>query len=250
MARAKASKAKGGAGLAVGYVRVSTAGQAADGLSLDAQRVRIEAAAASAGLQLVGVVVDGGVSGSVALADRPGGEQVVAMVEAGQVCTVIVAKLDRLGRSAADLLTTVQAWERAGVALLALDVGVDTRTPGGRVFFGMLSLFAEFEREQTRERTRAGLVQARAEGAKLGAVGLGFRRTEAVDADGRRVVEVDPTEAATVARIVELRGGGLAWRAVADALNQEGHPAKRGGRWHAAAALRIFDRATGAREAA
>lgn len=242
MARVKASKAKGGEGVAVGYVRVSTAGQAADGLSLDAQRVRIEAAAEAAGLRLAGVVVDGGVSGSVALADRPGGGQVVAMVEAGQVATVIVAKLDRLGRSAADLLTTVQAWERASVALMALDVGVDTRTPGGRVFFGMLSLFAEFEREQTRERTRMGLVQARAEGAKLGSVGLGFRRSEALDADGRRVVEADPIEAATVARIIELREQGQAWRAVADALNQEGRPSKRGGQWHAAAAMRIFNR--------
>ena len=101
------AKRQTGAGRAVGYIRVSTAAQALEGLSLDAQRARIEAAALSAGLELVSVVVDGGVSGSVALASRPGGAQVVAMVESGQVAAVIVAKLDRLGRSAADLLLSL-----------------------------------------------------------------------------------------------------------------------------------------------
>ena len=237
------AKRQTGAGRAVGYIRVSTAAQATEGLSLDAQRSRIEAAALAGGLELVGVVVDGGVSGSVALADRPGGAQVVAMVEAGQVAAVIVAKLDRLGRSAADLLTTVQGWERRGVALQALDVGVDTTSAAGRVFFGMLSVFAEFERGQASERTRAGLLQAKAEGATLGGAPMGLERTDDVDAHGRRVLVAVPAQQLAVARLVALRGEGMPWRAVADALNREGVPAAKGGAWHAMAAKRIFDRA-------
>ena len=232
-----------GAGRAVGYIRVSTAAQALEGLSLDAQRARIEAAALSAGLELVSVVVDGGVSGTVALAARPGGAQVVAMVESGQVAAVIVAKLDRLGRSAADLLTTVQAWERRGVALQALDVGVDTTTAAGRVFFGMLSVFAEFERGQASERTRAGLLQAKAEGATLGGVPMGMVRTDDVDAHGRRVVAAVPAQQAAVARIVALRNGGRGWREVVETLTAEGVPTAKGGAWNEGTAWRIYQRA-------
>ena len=167
----------------------------------------------------------------------------VAMVEAGQVCAVIVAKLDRLGRSAADLLTTVQAWERRGVALMALDVGVDTTSAAGRVFFGMLSVFAEFERGQASERTRAGLAQAKAEGATLGNCPMGMVRTDDVDAHGRRVVAAVPAQQAAVARIVALRNGGRGWREVVETLTAEGVPTAKGGAWNEGTAWRIYQRA-------
>lgn len=233
------AKGKAGHGVAVGYIRVSTEGQATEGVSLEAQRARIRAAAEAAGLRLARIVEDPAVSGASTLASRPGGAHLCAMLANGEARTVIVAKLDRLGRSAVDLQTTVQGWEREGVALIALDVGVDTSTPSGRVMLGMLALFAQFEREQIGERTRAGLAQARAEGAHLGAPAFGSTRGRARDAAGRLAVVEAPAEAAALARLLKLRREGSTWRGVADALNAAGVPSKRGGRWHAAAAMRI-----------
>ena len=239
MAGKRSGKGGSGAGVGVGYIRVSTEGQATEGVSLGAQRNRITAAAAAAGLHLAAIIEDAAVSGSSTLASRPGGGRLCAMLASGEARTVIVAKLDRLGRSAVDLQATVQRWEREGVALVALDVGVDTTTPAGRVMLGMLALFAQFEREQIAERTRAGLAQAREDGARLGAPAFGSAHGAARDAAGRLTVVEQPAEAAALARLLKLRRDGATWRGVADAMNAAGIPSKRGGAWHATAAMRI-----------
>jgi DNA invertase Pin-like site-specific DNA recombinase len=81
-----------------------------------------------------------------------------------EIDVVLVWRLDRWGRSVADLLATLQELEHLGVLTEALDL----TTPAGRAMAGLLAIFAEFEREILRERTRAGLVQARLQGKRLG----------------------------------------------------------------------------------
>ena len=82
---------------------------------------------------------------------------------------VYVWKLDRLARSAVDLYQTARAIEDRGAALVVLTMpGMDTRTPVGKALFGMLAVFAEFERALAHERTMAGLAAARAEGRRGG----------------------------------------------------------------------------------
>ena len=81
---------------------------------------------------------------------------------------VIVWRLDRWGRSVADLVTTRQELTDLGVGFVSLTEALDLTTPSGRAMAGMLAVFAEFEREIIRERVRAGLAQARAEGKALG----------------------------------------------------------------------------------
>lgn len=81
---------------------------------------------------------------------------------------LVVWRLDRLGRSTADLLALVAELERAGVELRSLTEGIDTRSPGGRLVFTIFAALAEFEREIIRERTRAGLAAARARGRRGG----------------------------------------------------------------------------------
>lgn len=81
---------------------------------------------------------------------------------------VLVWRLDRWGCSVTDLLATLQELEHLGVGFASLTEALDLTTPTGRAMAGLLAIFAEFEREILRERTRAGLAHAREEGKRLG----------------------------------------------------------------------------------
>ena len=85
-----------------------------------------------------------------------------------EIDLVLVRRLDGWGRSVTDLLTTLQELEHLGVGFVSLTEALDLTTPAGRAMAGLLAIFAEFEREILRERTRAGLAHAREIGKRLG----------------------------------------------------------------------------------
>ena len=85
-----------------------------------------------------------------------------------EIDVVLVWRLDRWGRSVADLLSTLQELDHLGVGFVSLTEALDLTTPAGRAMAGLLAVFAEFEREILRERVRAGLAHARQSGKKLG----------------------------------------------------------------------------------
>jgi putative DNA-invertase from lambdoid prophage Rac len=85
-----------------------------------------------------------------------------------EIDVVLVWRLDRWGRSVTDLLATLQELNHLGVGFVSLTEALDLTTPTGRAMAGLLAIFAEFEREVLRERTRAGLAQARQNGKRLG----------------------------------------------------------------------------------
>jgi len=85
-----------------------------------------------------------------------------------EIDLVLVWRLDRWGRSVTDLLATLQELEHLGVNFVSLTEALDLTTPAGRAMAGLLAIFAEFEREILRERTRAGLEHARQNGQRLG----------------------------------------------------------------------------------
>ena len=85
-----------------------------------------------------------------------------------QIDVVLVWRLDRWGRSVADLLATLQELDHLGVGFVSLTEALDLTTPAGRAMAALLAVFAEFEREILRERTRAGLAHARENGKRLG----------------------------------------------------------------------------------
>src|ERR1043166_3785486 len=105
----------------VGYIRVSLAEQAAEGISLDAQRAAIDAYAKMRGLDLVEIVAEPGVSGGKALSTRDGGRRILELVRQRRVRSVVAYKLDRLFRDCQDCLATTAGWDRGGVALHLLD---------------------------------------------------------------------------------------------------------------------------------
>lgn len=231
-------------GRAVAVVRVSTGMQVESGASLDAQRIAVEAYARLAGLELVEVVEDAGVSAGLPLVQRPGGRRVLELVERGAVGAVIAPKLDRLFRDAADALAVTRDWDRRGVALHLLDLRLDTSTAIGRLFLSMLASFAEWERALVSQRTSAALQHLMSQGVTLGADPLGRRRAEDRDDCGRLRFADVPEEVATVERIVSLRRAGESLRAIAATLEAEQRKPKRGGsRWSPSVVRAVIDRA-------
>jgi DNA invertase Pin-like site-specific DNA recombinase len=104
---------------------------------------------------------------SGAKADRPGLAAALDYVWSGD--SLVVWRLDRLGRSLSDLIALVRRMEEAGVQLRSLTEGIDTSTTNGKLTFHLFAALAEFERALVRERTRAGLDAARARGRMAGA---------------------------------------------------------------------------------
>jgi putative DNA-invertase from lambdoid prophage Rac len=99
---------------------------------------------------------------------RQSREQLLEAARRREIDVVVVWRLDRWGRSVTDLLTTLQELEHLGVGFVSLTEALDLTTPAGRAMAGLLSVFAQFEREILRERTRAGLAHARQSGKRLG----------------------------------------------------------------------------------
>jgi putative DNA-invertase from lambdoid prophage Rac len=101
-------------------------------------------------------------------ARREAREKVLEAARRREIDLVLVWRLDRWGRSVTDLLATLQELEHLGVGFVSLTEVLDLTTPVGRAMAGLLAIFAEFEREILRERTRAGLAHARQNGKRLG----------------------------------------------------------------------------------
>lgn len=215
-------------GQAIGYVRVSTQEQATEGVSLDAQESRIRAYCTMTGLELVQIIREEGVSGSVPLAHRPAGTELVLALARKRGAHVVAVKLDRLFRDAVDALETVRAWDRAGVAMHLIDFGgqtIDTRSAVGRMFLTMQAACVEWVRNQIAENTAAALAHMKAGRQVYSPTPYGFDRA------GDRLVE-NPEELAGVDRIRSLHAAGFSLRGIARELELAGIAAKRGGRWH------------------
>ncbi len=136
----------------VGYARVSTNDQ-----NLDLQKDALEAAGCER------ILTD---TASGAKAERPGLTNALKECRSGD--TLVVWKLDRLGRSLPHLVETVRELMARGVGFKSLQESVDTTTSGGKLIFHIFASLAEFERDLIRERTNAGLSAARARGRKGG----------------------------------------------------------------------------------
>jgi DNA invertase Pin-like site-specific DNA recombinase len=132
----------------IGYARVSTQDQ-----RLDVQHEALTRSGCEK-------TFDDTMSGKVA--DRPGLQRALDVLRDGD--TLVVWKLDRLGRSVKQLVDLVSHFEQEGIHFVSLTDSIDTSTPAGRFFFHVMASLAEMERELTVERTRAGLATARSRG--------------------------------------------------------------------------------------
>ncbi len=175
---------------------------------LDEQRIAIESYCKLLGIDVVEVVREREPKDGKAL-DRAGLSFLIERIAAGDASCLVVTGLQRLSRSVAELGTIVQWLERNDVRLVAVELDLDTASPGGRTTARALASVAGMESERLSERTRKGLAAARAKRHASGGAGP--------DWDEIRK------------RIANMRADGMTLQAIADTLNEEGVPTQRGG---------------------
>lgn len=186
------------------YIRVSTDSQAEEGYSIEAQKDMLEGYCRSRGWKEYEFYIDGGFTGSNI--DRPAMKRLIEDARAGLVSQVAVYKLDRLSRSQKDTLFLIEdVFNPAGIGFTSLNENMDTATPMGRAMLGIMSAFAQLERETIRERTRMGMRERVRGGLWMG----GGHPPFGYDYDSARGVLVPNGDAETVRLIYRLYLDGL-----------------------------------------
>ena len=145
------------------YLRVSTVDQT----TANQERELREIAGRSC-LDIVKVYKDHGISGAKGRDKRPSFDALCRDASRRQFDVVMAWSVDRLGRSLQDLVGFLSEIHTLGIDLFLHQQGLDTRTPAGKAMFGMMGVFAEFERSMIAERVRAGLARAKDSGKRLG----------------------------------------------------------------------------------
>ncbi len=226
--------------IAVGYLRVSTEDQAREGFSLDAQRARIRSYCSAKGYTLRREFVDDGFSGRTT--NRPAFQDLMRSVRDGipadggneRVDAVVVARFDRLNRNLYDFLATQREMQQHKVHFASVDETVDTRGPFGRFFVQVIAAFAELESGIIGERVRHGMRQKALQG---GFNGMSAPYGYDVRSGG---LALNEAEAAVVRRICAWRRRGRSFAWIANALNRERVPTKKGKAWTKRQLFRII----------
>lgn len=218
---------------AVLYCRVSTADQVESGLGLEVQRKRTRQYAEMHGMEVVSEVADEGLSG--ASLKRPGIQEALRMIGAGEADVLVVAKLDRLTRSVGDLADIVEMFNRKGASLASVSESLDTSSAAGRMMVNLLGVFASFERERIAERVAEAMGEKKGRGEKVSRwASIGKR----IDPEGR--VVQDDAESVLVLRVREMKNERrMSFRRIAEVLNAEGIRTRYGKPHHAMSIHRL-----------
>jgi site-specific DNA recombinase len=210
---------------AIGYARVSTDDQARDGVSIDNQIERITAYCVAKEWDLGNVYIDEGLSAKTL--NRTGLQQVVTTLKGRDIDAVIVYKLDRLTRSVVDLNKLIELFDRYNVALVSLVESLDATSATGRLMLNLLASVSQWEREVIVERTRDAIAYLKANNRIYTREIFGYD----VEKENSQLVP-NYKEQQIIERMYNLRSDGLSYQAIADTLNADGIPAKRGGKWY------------------
>lgn len=199
--------------VAHGYIRVSSGDQADSGLGLQALRDTVnnayETRIKARGYEFGRIYEDQAVSGGKPLASRPEGRRLAGDLDRGDM--VILPKLDRGFRNTEDALTTIRVWGERGIRVFFADWDIDVTTPAGRFFLAVGAAWAQLEREQAGERTRAALAVARKKGRHIGRLPFGLR---AMGPKGSRRIEVIPEIYVVSKEILKWRLKDYTWEMI------------------------------------
>ena len=195
------------------YIRVSTDYQAEEGYSIDAQKEQLSAYCISKGIKKYEFYIDGGWSGSNI--DRPEMQRLIKDVNNDKISHVIVYKLDRLSRSQKDTLYLIEdVFNTHDVTFVSMSETMDTSTPMGRLMLGILSAFAQLERENIRLRTRMGMKERVKSGLWMG----GGRIPFGYDYDKENGILVPNKDAEKVKQVYKLYIEGKSPQEIANLL--------------------------------
>lgn len=208
------------------YPRVSTLEQARDGYSINEQIERMKKYCEAHGWEVTKIYTDAGYSGGDT--ERPGLQELIKDAENHRFDAVLVYKLDRLSRSQKDTLTLIEdVFLPNGVNFISMTENFDTSTPFGRAMLGILSVFAQLEREQIKERMEVGKIGRAKEGKWCGSpnVPIGYE----LDNDGELVI--NKYEAMQIQEMFRLFNLRISQRRVAKILHNKGYTYQNGGTW-------------------
>ncbi len=219
---------------AIGYVRVSSIGQAVEGISLEAQRAKIQAWCDYNEYELSEIFSDEGISGKKA-SNRPGLQQALNTIQKGDV--LVFYSLSRLARSTKDAIAISELLQKKDAHFVSLSEDINTTSAAGKMIFRMLAVLAEFERDLVSERTCFALRHKRDNGFKTGGdIPYGFDSIQGKLFENHQEQEV-------IRRILALRAKGYSMRKIASTLNEDGILTKRGKQWQATQVQGILKRA-------
>jgi DNA invertase Pin-like site-specific DNA recombinase len=189
------------------YIRVSTTDR---GQSVENQLQPLREAGARLGWTIVGIHRDEGISGAKGRDQRAGLDALLKGVTRGEYDVVAAWSVCRLGRSLPDLVGLLGELQAKGVDLYLHQQALDTATPSGRMLYGMLGVFSEFERAMIRDRVLAGLHRARSSGKRLGRPPMTPAKIEHIRralVEGRGVRETARLLKVSAAKVSEIRRG-------------------------------------------
>ena len=216
------------------YMRVSTEDQA-ERYGLDSQREKCLMMLKLKDWELHHIYSDDGISGTKDVDERP---QLAALLEdgeAGKFQAIVAYSIDRIGRKTKLILELAERIEQANLELVTVRENIDTSSAAGRMFFQLMAVLAEFERNTIVERTTNGRnARGRIDGEKGGRVPIGYTRTE-------NGIAIDPIGVAIVKRIYNRKRQGHSLRKIARDLNTDGIPTPRSGHWSHAAIRAVLD---------
>lgn len=196
------------------YIRVSTDAQAEDGYSIEAQKEQLAAYCVSKGIKNYKFYIDGGWSGSNI--NRPEIQKLIKDSQDGKISHCIVYKLDRLSRSQKDTLYLIEdVFIPNDVSFVSLNETLDTSTPMGKLMIGILSAFAQLERENIRLRTRMGMKERVKDGYWMG----GGRIPFGYDYDREQGILVQNADAEKVKKIYSMYIDGKSPQQIANILS-------------------------------
>jgi DNA invertase Pin-like site-specific DNA recombinase len=210
---------------AIIYLRVSTAVQVIDGVSLDAQESKARAWCELNDYEVKAVYTDAGISGKSTL-NREGLQNALDSVKKDNA--LVVYSLSRLARSTKDTIQISETLNAKGVDLVSLSEKIDTTTAAGKMVFRMLAVLSEFERDQVSERTTAALQHKKAKGERTGSIPYGFK----LAIDKVKLLK-DKAEQVLIALCKELKEQGLSLRKIAAKLLEQGFKNRADKAFHA-----------------
>lgn len=198
------------------YLRVSTARQAAEGISLESQEAKCRLHAERMGWEIAEVFADEGISGKDGIDQRPGLAGLIRRASETPRAVVIVYSISRLARRQRLLWQLLDDRDGYGLAVSSATEPFDTSNPMGRAMLGMIAVFAQLEADMVSERTKDALAELKAQGKKLGA---------------KNMAERGAIEAIRLAQQLYATGG-FSHRSLAEELNRRGVATASGaGKW-------------------
>ena len=204
---------------AIIYLRVSTNEQGVSGLGLEAQEATTRAYCDRQGITVLDVVAE--VQSGKTTKKRPLLLEALKRCRSGEAGIVVASNVSRLSRSIGDLAKMLEEAEKHSYSIAAVDTGLDTSTPSGKMVFQILGVAAEYERAITSERTKKALAAKKARGEKVG-------RSSTLDA-------------VAVEMIRTYRGEGLSFDRIANEMNERGiRTGQSGAKWYASSVRKVM----------